>query len=414
MRDGSSAADSLSLSLPPCAGALEEAAGTIARLDQALDAHPLAPAFLYRARLDAVRRQATADGAAIDPWHLAATLEGLRLRMDHALHIVDRGAIFAAARTAFGLHQWITTPDFDQEGEVQTAERHLAVRPSSSKLLSAAVQVRRWLEMGGTRPPIRAALIRLWGTHRLLRLPVPLTGPRALLADPAGGSAAWEDRFLGALAREARDFHQMLLDLERGWLAARARVAGRRSTSRAAAAVDVLAAAPLLSATSLAAMLGMSVKGATGLLDSFVADGIVVEVTHRAKRRLFGLAGLAPLRDGTTAPRRPQPGRPRGRPRRIEADPVDGPPPASLPPISRFERPAIDYGALEAAVAQCEQRIGPDARSVDFRPNFRTNRERLMRLTVAVQWQNVGRAELPGDIHWNQTRIWRPHPAGGG
>ena len=194
---------------------------------------------------------------------------------------------------------------------------------------------------------------------------MPLTGARAWQADAAGGAAAWEDRFLGALAGEARDFHRMLLDLERGWFAARARVTGRRRTSRAAAAVDVLAAAPLLSATSLAAMLGMSVKGATGLLGSFVTDGIVVEVTHRAKRRLFGLAGLAPLRDGTAAPRRPQPGRPRGRPRRVEADPVDEPPPASLPPTSWFERPAIDYGALEAAVAQCEQRIRSTRRALD-------------------------------------------------
>ncbi len=365
MRNGSSAPNPASLGPLTCAGDLEAAAGAIARLDHALDAHPLAPAFLYRARLEAVRRQAAADGAAIDPWHLAATLEGLRLRMDHALHIVDRGAIFAAARTAFGLHQWITTPDFDQEGAVQTAERHLAASPSSSRLLTAAVQVRRWLETGSTRPPIRAALIRFWTTQRLLRLPVPLSGAQAWQADADTAPERWEARFLGALAGEARDFHQMLLGLEHGWLAARARVAGRRSTSRAAAAVDVLAAAPLLSATSLAAMLGMSVKGATGLLDAFVADGIVVEVTHRAKRRLFGLTGLAPLRDGTAAPRRPQPGRPRGRPRRLEADPVDEPPPPSLPPVSRFARPVIDYGALEAAVAQCEERIRSTRRALD-------------------------------------------------
>ena len=75
-------------------GALERASGAIARLDQALDHHPLQTAFLYRARLEAVRRQASVDGHGIDPWHLAAVLEGLRLRMDHALRIVDRGQIF--------------------------------------------------------------------------------------------------------------------------------------------------------------------------------------------------------------------------------------------------------------------------------------------------------------------------------
>jgi hypothetical protein len=33
-------------------------------------------------------------------------------------------------------------------------------------------------------------------------------------------------------------------------------------------------------------------KNALELLDSFCADGIAIEVTHRSKRRLFGL-GLA-------------------------------------------------------------------------------------------------------------------------
>src|SRR5208283_6063736 len=78
---------------PALAGALERAARAIARLDQSLNGHPLLPAFLYRARLEAVRRQAAVDGQSIDPWHLAAVLEGLRLHMDGALRIIDRGII---------------------------------------------------------------------------------------------------------------------------------------------------------------------------------------------------------------------------------------------------------------------------------------------------------------------------------
>jgi len=64
------------------ASALADAAAAIARLDQALAGHPLAQAFLYRARLESVRRMAAFDGQLIDPWHLVATIEGLRLRMD--------------------------------------------------------------------------------------------------------------------------------------------------------------------------------------------------------------------------------------------------------------------------------------------------------------------------------------------
>jgi hypothetical protein len=38
--------------------------------------------------------QAAVDGRGIDPWHLAAIVEGLRLGMDRTLRIVDRGDIF--------------------------------------------------------------------------------------------------------------------------------------------------------------------------------------------------------------------------------------------------------------------------------------------------------------------------------
>ena len=64
------------------ASAVADASAAMARLDQALASHPLRLAFLHRARLEAVRQQAAADGELIDPWHLAAIIEGLRLRMD--------------------------------------------------------------------------------------------------------------------------------------------------------------------------------------------------------------------------------------------------------------------------------------------------------------------------------------------
>jgi hypothetical protein len=65
-----------------------------------------------------------------------------------------------------------------------------------------------------------------------------------------------------------------------------------------------MAAAPVVSATSLAAGLGIAVKNAAALLDAFVARGIAIEVTHRSKRRLFGLKHLAPLRAEARPPRR--------------------------------------------------------------------------------------------------------------
>jgi hypothetical protein len=344
--------------------ALAQAAASLARLDQALDNHPLLAAFLYRARLEAVRRQAASDGLAIDPWHLAALLEGLRLRMDAALRIVDRGLIFDAARHAFALHQWLVAPDFDQEGEVKQAEAALAAEAAkATPLLAAASGFHAWIEAGGARAPIRAALIRFWGSQRLLRAPVPLTGTAALRPDTPWQRSAWVPVFLAALAGEADDALLLLQTLERGWRAARAAVADRRRNSRAAQAIDLLAAAPLLSATSLAAGLGMAVPNAAALLGDFCRVGIAIEVTHRSKRRLFGLAGLAPLRDGTAPPHRPLPGRGRGRPPIIaEAETAPPPPPPLLTPV---ERRRLDYAELETWTTHAEQVIRRTRRSLD-------------------------------------------------
>ena len=351
---------------PALAGALACAAGAFARLDQALAGHPLLPAFLHRARLEAVRRQAAVDGKAIDPWHLAAVLEGLRLRMDGALRIIDRGAILAAARHALDLHQWLVAPDFDQEGAVQRAEQVLAATAASgtTPLLAAATGLHAWLgdgssngdghRGGGARPPIRAALVRFWVSQHLLRVPVPLTGDRALRPDTPWQRDTWMPAFLSALADEAADGLDRLVALERAWRAARRAVAARRRHSRAAAAVDLLAAAPLVSATSLAAGLGMAVKNATLLLDDFCAAGIAIEVTHRSKRRLFGLTGLAPLRDVVRPPYRPEPGRGRGRPPLVAEDAITV---LALPPVPPLDRQPFDYSDLAHWMTQMDQTI---------------------------------------------------------
>src|SRR5262245_38850466 len=106
------------------AAALERAAGAIARLDSAIAHHPLAPAWRYRALLDAIRRQAAVDGELIDPWHLAALIEGVRFRLE-APSIIDRGHIFAAARHALDLYRWFIRPDQVRRSAIAKATAHL-------------------------------------------------------------------------------------------------------------------------------------------------------------------------------------------------------------------------------------------------------------------------------------------------
>jgi hypothetical protein len=337
------------------ARALTRAAAATARLDQAVWRHPLLPAFLHRVRLDAVRRQSAVDGRAIDPWQLAATIEGLRLRLDGALRIVDRGAVLDAARHALNLHQGLCEPDFDQEGDVQRALAQLQAQDAATPLLAAAAGFRMWIEAGETRAAMRGALTRFWPHTRILRAPVPLTGAAAFHAEEDWSEAAWTCTFLEAVAVEAEDWLDLLFAMERAWRQARAAAADRRRNSRAALAIDVMAATPLISATTLANALGMSIKSACVLLDEFCANGVAIEVTHRSARRLFGLSGLAPIRDVVAPPRRPEPGRGRGRPPHPAAEaPRELPP---LPPIHPLQQPTIDYSALEAAMRVVDEAV---------------------------------------------------------
>ena len=252
------------------------------------------------------------------------------------------------------LHQWIVEPDFDQEGEVQRAEAMLAMQPTSlPPLISAARGFREWIDAGDARPAMRSAMIRFWRKRQLLRLPIPLTGAAARRPGQSWNADSWLPAFLGAVEREAADGLDLLYALERAWFAARQAIAGRRKDSHDAAAVDVLAAAPVLSATTLARILGIAVKNAIRILDALVKAEIAIEVAHRAKRRLFALQGMAPLQHVVQSLYRPDPNRGRGRPRLEVEDEVSAMPPPLLP-LTPIERRAFDYTALEEAMAHLD------------------------------------------------------------
>jgi hypothetical protein len=345
---------------------LERAAGMIARLDSALASHPLCPAWAWRARLDAIRHQAAVDGQAIDPWHLAALIEGVRLRLDHMPALIDRGMLFAAAQHAFGLYRWFSAPDPSQREAIQQATDHLEmVSRAHSPLLGAAIGVHAWLDAGGERPPIRAALALYWQRRGVTALPCPLlTGVQALGAETPWAREAWIGHFLAALAQEAADGLALLAQLERHWFAARTAVAGRRRDSRAAAAIDILAAAPLVSATTLGQALGMATNNATRLLDGFVVLGVASEVTHRSKRRLYGLKHLVPLREAAAPPRHPVPGRGPGRPSTasVIADASEeaaeiGQLLAPSPPLAPLERRRFEFTELDRWLDLTDQAI---------------------------------------------------------
>src|SRR3954463_12346434 len=177
---------------PALLAALSAASAALARLDAATTLHPLLPALLHRTRLDAARRQAAADGHLIDPWHLAATLEGLPLRaMRDSEWVRDAGALQDAARLALDYHRWLAAPDEDAEDQVLAALAALEGScPYGVPLLDAAWGAWIWLERDGTRPPLRAALVRRWGRVGVLRPPAADHRGGRARARPALGSGA--------------------------------------------------------------------------------------------------------------------------------------------------------------------------------------------------------------------------------
>jgi len=352
------------------AAALEHAALAVARLDATLDGHPLLPAWQHWVRLDAVRTHAGLDGHRVDPQRFAAFLEGLRLRTPETPARHERGADLDALSHAlhlYGLMLAATDRRPEQELDASTAapeHRRLTedalwalTRPSpGARLPSLGRAMRAWLVEDRPRGAVRAALpaaLQAAGVTRAL-LPI-LAGADTLRPDSPTDADGWVLAFACSLEREAADGLAILHRLERAWRGARAAIGPRRSNSRLPAAVDLLAATPLLGPARLAGLLDCSVRGAGMMMEELVACGAAVEVTGRGSHRLYGLPGTEGIRGETAGPRRY--GHRRGRPPKIVVpEPLaatEPPPPPSPPPAmpARFDRLEVDYTALDALLA---------------------------------------------------------------
>lgn len=147
------------------------------------------------------------------------------------------------------------------------------------------------LDQGQARMPMRAALGRFWVARGVMRVPLPLTAAAALRAETSFERNVWVGAFLQAVTQEANQSLDRLRALERQWRHARAVAVGQRRNSRAQDAIDVLAAQPVTTAASLATSLSMSPTAAHGLLNRFVEDGLVQEMTGRDAWRLYTLNG---------------------------------------------------------------------------------------------------------------------------
>lgn len=358
------------------ARALEGAALAVGRLDAALDGHPLLPAWQHWVRLEAVRRHAALDGCRVDPHRLAALIEGLRLRPFGTAALHERGADHDGLNHALLLYGFqvaaadrrpereldATTDAVEHRRLVEAALWRLSVPAPGARIAGLALAARGWIADDRPRGALRAAVPAALQAAGLSRALLPLlAGADALRPDGTMEPAGWTLAFARGLEREAEDGRDILRRLEHGWRQARARLGPRRRHSRLPAAVDLLAAAPLLGPARLAALLGCSVRGAAKMLAELAARGAAVEVSGRASHQLYGLAESGPIRAETAGPRRH--GARRGRPpkpREPAPEPAErAPPPVALPPATpaRLEPLAIDYAALDALLADTNRVI---------------------------------------------------------
>lgn len=337
--------------------ALTRTALAFGALDQQLRRHPLREAVLFRARLEAARMCAAVDGLLIDPWQLAASLEGLRPRI-RGQDVYERGSEVDALRYAFEQYQWLARPSAPQEERIaEVLSRAVLPVGRLGMLWGGASAFREWIEAGGARAPFRGALVRLWQKEGGFSGLYPITGAVAFRTGTSWDERRWIPAWLNALEYEAAGIRDMAHTLERSWRDARAQAGNQRRNSKAALAIDIIAAHPVISATTLAARLSVSVQAACVLLERFVERGLVVDVTRRSTRRLFALKDFASLRESVRKPRKPLSGRKRGRPRTSEImDPQedDVMEDVVFPPLPRWQP---DFSELEAAMKQAESVI---------------------------------------------------------
>lgn len=155
------------------AGALERASGVIARLDALLTRHPLEPAWLWRIRLEAVRRQAAITGGSSTrgTWPPSSKVCGFAWIEPRRSSTGVPSSEPPAMRSGCGagLPGPMRPKPRRSDAPLPRCRRLGRVRLCSTPRLG----VRACLDRDGERPPLRAALALYWQRCGLLHLVCP-------------------------------------------------------------------------------------------------------------------------------------------------------------------------------------------------------------------------------------------------
>lgn len=320
--------DSLPVPWSPLVGPWERAENALARLDQSLAAGALAAAWGARASLAEAAASAWLDGAAVPLEDLVLHDADTSPRLPSPALFKARSVLLArralARRTPaevltvagiLALHRRRRHPEENEEGEKAERGRSAGEGRGDAEQRLAA-WLRRVADLDSVPAlPAAAVAFQAWcadppvthGHGILGRLLIPVmlhargktrhhtltfaTGLQQVWPGPRRGTpiesqlAAILDAITAA-AVHGLEAHRRLIVAKH----ALARpLAGRRSSSRLAALAELLLEQPLVSAPMAARHLGLSLRGATLLIEELVRAGCVVERTGRSRYRAFSL-----------------------------------------------------------------------------------------------------------------------------
>ncbi|MBM3546923.1 MAG: hypothetical protein FJX54_08215 [Alphaproteobacteria bacterium] len=278
----------------------------LGRLAEAYEASPFALAWEARERAGAAARLAAADGLGFDPDRVFRLAHDLPVRRE----LGDLGD--AAVTQILGLLALPLAAEGEGEESRDPWRSELAIAEGTFRdeghpldLTTLLRALHRWLAEGG-RPSVGyLALIRELARRGVT--PAPLSA----LIRPAGlvraSPATWTERAVTSLADAAVGGRHDLIALRQtieGW---RQRLGKRRRQSRLDALVVDLAGMPVTTPSTVARRLGLSVRGASVMLEELARLGIVSEITGRQSWKTYVAAtgGAAQDRSRMPGPRQP-------------------------------------------------------------------------------------------------------------
>ena len=264
----------------------------LGRLYQAYTESPVAEAWAARSRVEATVRILHADGHGIDRERV--------LRLSHDLPVegrIDSGNDAQVLQVIALLETRPQAADGTLARDVAETEALLMPGAEGKDPELLLRNLRRWLVAGG-RPAVgHIAFVRCLAAAGLT------PGPLPALAPSPGASRLSESAWLGSglihLAEAADGARRELGALALAVAEWRQRLGPRRRNSRMEVLIQEVASTLVSTPASISRRLGLSLRGASVMLEELAELGIVVEITGRKSWKTFVPSDLT-----ISAPRR--------------------------------------------------------------------------------------------------------------